>query len=231
MYCDFDGTITKKDIGDELFKVYGKFQPYNQELRKGKFSITKYWQIQCRELDPGIDAFTIAQFARECETDPYFKEFTQYCETNNIALSIVSDGFEEYIYPILEKEGLSHLPVYCNRMDFTEDRIRPVFPGADESCECPCASCKRNAVLSNTPPESIIVFIGDGHSDYCAAEHADIVFAKKELAAYCNDNRIPHYPFKTFFDVLRIFKKIVNNNDIRIRHQAKLKRIKAFEIE
>jgi len=86
-------------------------------------------------------------------------------------------------------------------------------------------------MLVNSGPDDIIIFVGDGYSDYCAAEHADIVFAKKHLAAYCNKNRIPHYPWTSFFDVIRLLEDAEKKHNFRVRHQAFLKRKKAFEVE
>ena len=30
VFCDFDGTITKKDSGDEFFKQFSVFEPYQK---------------------------------------------------------------------------------------------------------------------------------------------------------------------------------------------------------
>jgi 2-hydroxy-3-keto-5-methylthiopentenyl-1-phosphate phosphatase len=94
-----------------------------------------------------------------------------------------------------------------------------------------CASCKRNSILSNTDDDTVVIYIGDDYSDFCGAEHSDIVFAKKNLAAYCNENKIPHYPYSNFFDILRITKDIINKKKYKFRHQARIKRKQAFEAE
>ena len=78
---------------------------------------------------------------------------------------------------------------------------------------------------------ALYVYIGDGRSDTCAASHADIIFAKGALAAFCNERRIPHYTFHTFFDVVRIFKKIVGTKQMKHRRQAELMSKKSVEVE
>ncbi|MDQ1265330.1 MAG: 2-hydroxy-3-keto-5-methylthiopentenyl-phosphate phosphatase, partial [Bacteroidota bacterium] len=75
---------------------------------------------------------------------------------------------------------------------------------------------------------TIITFIGDGYSDFCAAEHSDIIFAKKSLAANCNKNKLPHYPYSNFFDVSRIFRDIIPKGKIKARNQARQLRNRAF---
>ena len=38
-------------------------------------------------------------------------------------------------------------------------------------------------------------------SDRFAVEHADVVFAKRHLLAYCRENGIACHPFDTFKDI------------------------------
>jgi len=231
VFVDFDGTITKKDVGDEIFRVFGELEPLHSKLRSGELKIEDYWKEIFKTLKPGVGKKEIQEFAEEIEVDPYFKKFAEYCLDKGIPLTIVSDGFDVYINTILKRLGLENLPVYCNRALFNGGKPEPFYPYASESCDCLCASCKRNSVISNVPEEAAIAFVGDGYSDYCAAEHSDIIFAKKDLAAYCNENKLPHYPFTSFFDVYRTLKDILPKKGIKKRRQAELLRYKAFEIE
>ncbi len=230
VFVDFDGTITKKDIGDELFIEHGKFEPYHTQLIEKQIDIYEYWHKLCGSLERGISPGFIEKYAQNFETDPYFGKFAAFCKENEIPLAVVSDGYREYINPVLAKTG-ADVPVFCNKMNFREEGVEPEFPYSSESCDCFCASCKRNTIISQTPPDEIIVYIGDGYSDYCAAEHSDIIFAKRHLAAYCNEKRLPHYPWDTFFDVKRLLESLLVKGSQRIRHQAWLKRKKAFEYE
>ncbi len=231
VFSDFDGTIAIKDIGDQLFKDFGEFEPWHSKLLAGEMEISEYWLKVCSTLDKNLTPQDLTKYAENCEIDPYFKSFADFCASNGFPLTVVSDGYDAYINPILKKLGLEHLPVHSNRLNYEDSAFVPMFPGASESCDCFCASCKRNSVLNSTDSDSIIVFIGDGNSDMCVAEHSDIVFAKKRLAAYCNKERIPHYPYKTFFDVKKIMADIIKKGKYRSRHQAVLKRKKAFEVE
>jgi len=232
VFSDFDGTIVNKDIGDELFRVFGEFEPYNSQLRSGDLEIRQYWKILCSKLKDGITKQDIVNFALEQEIDSNLKTFINFCNSKNIKFYIISDGFDTYIDPIIEQLGLNKSVVLSNRLEFDDNlKLTPIFPRASESCNCMVASCKRNAILDFTGNDDIIVYIGDGYSDFCAAEHSDVIFAKKELAAYCNENRIPHYPFNTFFDVYKLLSDALKKGKLKQRHQAKLLRKKAFEIE
>lgn len=233
IFTDFDGTITTQDLGDRIFQVFGKFEEFYPRLNSGELTVPEYWRLLCASLLPEARETVLRAWALEQPADPYFREFVEFCREHVLPLTVVSDGFDVYINPILEREGAGDIVRFCNRLDWStpEEPPRPVFPGADESCTCFCASCKRNALLRTAKPETLIVYIGDGYSDFCASEHADIIFAKKALAAYCNRNRLPHYPFTTFADVLQVLRTLLIKKRLKPRHQAFLRRKEAFEVE
>jgi 2-hydroxy-3-keto-5-methylthiopentenyl-1-phosphate phosphatase len=232
VFSDFDGTITAKDIGDELFKDLGVFEPYHSQLVSGELNITEYWKILCKSLGETADYSYIYRYVDKYEVDSNFKMFAEFLREEEIPLKIISDGFDVYIDSVLNRLDLDWIPRHSNKLVFAEDSEPvPFFPLASESCNCKVGSCKRNAVLNSTKNDTIIVYIGDGMSDFCVAEHSDIIFAKKKLAAHCNKNKIPHYPFSNFFDVYRIMKNVILQGKAKIRNQAAMLRNKAFETE
>jgi len=231
VFCDFDGTITRRDVGDAMFQQFGIFEPYHTDLLAGKMTVADYYRTATLA---GGDDFTpeaVEKFAGEMEMDAYFPVFYSYCREQGIPLKILSDGFLEYIQPILLANGINDADVQANFLNFQKNRAEPIFPAASENCSCFCASCKRNCMLAAAPTDALYVYIGDGRSDTCAASHADIIFAKGALAAFCNERRIPHYTFHTFFDVVRIFKKIVGTKQMKHRRQVELMRKKSVEVE
>jgi 2,3-diketo-5-methylthio-1-phosphopentane phosphatase len=230
IFCDFDGTITSKDLGDEIFKIFGEFEPFHTQLINNEINIIEYWNCIVPTLKNTQES-EIEELALNSDIDAYFLKFLEMCKSNHYKLTIVSDGFSSYINPILKPYNSYNFKVFTNRINFN-DIPKPEFYGESESCECLCASCKRNVVLNNTSDDDLIVFIGDGYSDFCAAEHSDIIFAKKNLAKYCSGKRIPFYNFSTFFDILKIFDNYHNGKiKFRNRRQAELKRKSAFEVE
>ena len=263
IYSDFDATISIKDVGDELFTTFGSWNILYDKFVNGECNVRELNKMLCNSLRNDLTFEEISAFAIAQEIDANVKKFVNFCNENNINFTIVSDGYDAYIKPILQYHQLDYLPVYCNSLvkkkcchtdlnlchavldtaspNYLEGipkQVRndiglfePVFYGAVDGCLCPTASCKRNVVVNNSTDDDIVVYIGDGHTDYCGAEHSDIVFAKSRLAAYCSKNRIPHHPFNTFFDIYRILEKKIKNNELHHRHQAKMKRKTAFEIE
>ncbi len=242
VFSDFDGTIIRKDIGDELFIQCGEFEPWHSMLKSGDMHIKDYWRkvfstIRIPEglsdRHSAISPEFFKDFVLQYDIDRYFKVFYDYCQKLGIEVGIISDGYKDYICPVMQELGIVDIDVFANELNYLPDgTVEPHYYGESESCECSwSASCKRNTVLVNTPPDNIIVYIGDGYSDLCGAEHSDIVFAKGKLASYCFEKKIPHYNFQNFFDVYRIFSKLIDLKKYKIRHQAFLKRKKAFECE
>lgn len=231
VFCDFDGTITTVDTGDAFFEEFAPdFEQSMLRLVHGYDTVREYYKRVVSSINCSLSNDVLNHFAQRFPIDSNFKQFVQFCTEMSFPLTIVSDGFKEYIKEILQYNGLEHIPYFANKMTNTYP-LQPIFPFASESCTCFCASCKRNIVMEQTPPEHLIVYIGDGHSDMCAASHADIIFAKGALASYCSTERIPHYPYRTFFDVMRLMKSGIEQKKFRSRHQAALLRKKAYETE
>lgn len=230
-FVDFDGTICLDDLGDKIFIELGTFEPYHSQLVNKEISIKEYWKRLCDTLNGESSLNDIKQIASKSEIDYYFKDFYTWIKENNFDVCIVSDGFSIYIDEVLKKYNLENITRYCNEMRVLDQKIYPHFPEAQETCNCLSASCKRNIVLNNSNDEDIIVYIGDGYSDFCPAEHSDIVFAKKNLAAYCNEEKIPHYPFKNFFEIKSIMMDTLKKRKIKKRNIASINRKNAFERE
>ncbi len=232
IFSDFDGTITTKDICNEIFKEFGNFEPFYSKLIQGEIHLKEYWRELFKTLPKGIEISELENFAKNsAEIDPSFPAFVSFCRNYQIEFEILSDGFDFYIQSVLEKIGLEDILYYSNSVRIVNDTIEPVFPYASESCLCNAGSCKRNIALSRLQENEAMVYIGDGYSDFCVAEYSDIIFAKQILSRYCNEKRIPHYTFKNFSDVRNTLEKILGKGKLKFRRQAYLNRKKAFEIE
>lgn len=231
LFIDFDGTITTTDVGDELFRTFGALEPAHSELMSGKMSVAQYYILACSTLRSDCTPETLDAFARSQEVDANFVSLLDWCRASGIDVTVVSDGFDAYIIPILTAANVMPLNVHCNRLSYSNSRWTPTFPMASESCQCFCASCKRNVLLQDAAPADVIVYVGDGLSDTCAAEHADVVFAKGALAAHCATNGVAHHQFHTLFDVLAILQARHRKGDFRPRLQAERMRKRAVEAE
>lgn len=233
IFSDFDGTISPVDIGHALFDRFGAQEPWNSMLERGEIGIEEYWEAMVRELRVPLSDAAIDDFLRDLPVDPGFADLLALARSEEIPFTVVSDGLDLYIARYLAMHDAADVPYFSNagRID-AEGGLTLRFPWKAEGC---CRrftiACKRNVVLGCAHPDARIVYIGDGISDTCAAEHADIIFAKGRLAAHCNLHRLPHYPFTTLHDVERRLRALLDRRRIRPRHQAMLLRKSAWESE
>ena len=226
VYIDFDGTITDKDIGEHMFLKFGDAGESKNIIQKwlnNKLTSQQVWIKLC-ETVKNFNETEFDKFLNEIEIDPYFNKFIDYAKINDLDLFILSDGLDFYINKVSNRENFSDLPIYCNKLEIDKGgNLIPHFPHTDEECK-QCANCKRNHILNSSGDEDITIYIGDGWSDTCAAEHCDFIFAKKSLLKYCEQNGLPYYPFDTFEDVQKIVGQLITKKKIKKRHQAAVKR-------
>lgn len=226
IFVDFDGTIAKKDVGDSLFMEFGDQEIITEIADRwiaGNISSATFWE-ELFETLPDIKKSKMDDFVDSMEIEDGFFDFLNLCKENNIDLTVLSDGLDYYIERILKNNNLTHLKVYTNKLEFTEDnRMIPSFPHRDEECKT-CANCKRNHIINNSSDEDITIYIGDGLSDTCPAQYTDYIFAKRTLLKFCEKNRISYYPFRTFIDIIPRIEKLLDKKRIKKRHQAELKR-------
>lgn len=232
IFCDFDGTISTTDIGWDFFNRFGQQEPWHAQLLAGELGIRDYWRMMAEHLGVPLTHELLDEYLQTRIIDSGFSDLLELVREEGFQFTVVSDGLDLYVNRFLELHGFSDIEVFCNQGKITEDgRLTVSHQYAAEGCTCLTATCKRNVVLWRAAPESRIVYIGDGVSDFCPADHADIIFAKKELAAYCNRQRLPHYPFKTLSDVARQLRLLLLRRRIRPRHQAHLRRKGVWEGE
>lgn len=231
IFVDFDGTITRQDVGANIFLKYGKHPDvYDIEMDIRTHKITAYegW-MKLFKAAPGLTMEQITTYAETFAIDHTFRDLVAFAEENDYPLTILSDGFDNYIDLILKREELSGQKVFANTLGICRNEVVPSFPYGDEECT-DCANCKRNHILELSPDEAITVYIGNGSSDTCPAQFCDYIFAKDDLLKYCEKNRVPFYPYKTFGEVLVKLKELQSKKRLKKRHQAVLKRNEVYKL-
>lgn len=149
----------------------------------------------------------IEKYLQSFEIDSGFVAFEQLCRQNNVSLTVISDGLDLYIHPILGRNGLGHLKVMSNIGRYTANGLEIEFPWHNSGCaRCGCCKGERMAEFrqGRDRTEVRLAFIGDGYSDICAIEQADLLIAKKDLARYCAERGIAYTPFDNFTEVAQI---------------------------
>lgn len=209
--CDFDGTIAIEDITDTVLERYARhgWETLEHDWRAGRIGSRECMAGQIGLLDvsrPELDAH-LAQM----RIDPDFPAFARDVAAAGIGLRIVSDGLDYAIRAILARHHLQDLPVHANQLVADgARRWRLEFPYADPDCRSGSGMCKCAKLKKARARASRVLLIGDGVSDYCAAERADFVFAKHRLLEHCRAAGIPHVPIVGFADALHLLPALIS---------------------
>ena len=206
IYCDFDGTITKKDAVNTFFEEFASPDwTKSEELWvKGKISSRENAIIQVGMVKE-ISENELYDFISSIEIDEYFPEFYALLKEKNIELVILSDGFDLFIEKTLERLNLTNVKYYANHLVHkNNNKFAIEFPYFENNCQKGSGMCKCLKVK-----EERFSYIGDGVSDLCIAQKAETLYASKSLLKYCETNKIKCIPFDSFRDIINC----VNNNN------------------
>jgi 2,3-diketo-5-methylthio-1-phosphopentane phosphatase len=232
MYCDFDGTVCRNDIGEEFFSRYGGERVHElvKLLLAGTISMQEWLRKTCDAVPPTTHEEFLAAIA-SYEVDPTFPPFVAWMEQQHASVMVLSDGLDAYLEPVLKKGGLERVPFAANHAVFEERagqvRLGVTFPHTDAECAL-CGNCKRNHMLIASADDDLIVYAGDGYSDRCPVRYADVIFAKRQLIPYCQQQNITYHAFDTFDDIRFQLEEIVARKRVRHRREAVMARRDAF---
>lgn len=211
IFVDFDGTITKNDVIDLILERFADPEWKNVEK---DWSAGRIGSRKCLEKQIGLVTATKEVFkglVNEVEMDSAFISFLKKSREESISVAIVSDGLDWVIHEVLKRnfqknpELISHLPIYANKLLWTEQGIGVSFPNGPV-CAHGCANCKERIIKSLSAPKDFIIFIGDGLSDRYAARAAHLTFAKNKLLTFCEENKINHQSYGSFKDISQWLK-------------------------
>ncbi|MFH1372810.1 MAG: MtnX-like HAD-IB family phosphatase [bacterium] len=205
VFCDFDGTISRRDVGYNLFHHFsgGKNDALLPDWKAGRLSTRDCLRQEAAMVRASEEE--VYAFLKQFELNRGFDEFVTLCRAQDIDLQVISDGLDFYINHLLKRFGLQQLSVTANRGRLTDGGLVIEFPHDNRHCRR-CGSCKGERIdeyRRNLSPDKVVAFVGDGYSDVCAVTEADIVFAKKDLEEYCRISNIAFHQYDDFYDVAR----------------------------
>ena len=211
IFCDFDGTISSQDATDFILSRFADFewQQIEEQWRAGAIGSAQCMRKQIalirarrQELDAALD---------EIEIDSAFPSFVNFCRSQNLSPSVISDGADYFIQRILGRHRLPPLRVIANRLIIethgSQTAYRLATPHAHAACASAAGVCKCRLVYARA---DVCVYIGDGRSDFCVANLPDLVFAKGVLAEFCVRHEIPFIPFQGFSDVTAALQDVAD---------------------
>ena len=208
VFFDFDNTIATCDVFDNMLPRFSRDDLW-MELEK-KWKLGKIGSKVCLEgqvKGMSITKKALDKYLSGIKLDPHFKKLVKLLNSKRVKTIVLSDNFDYILERILHyHNGIRKLKVYSNRLHFTKDKVTPYFPYRNKNCQV-CAHCKTQNLLANIENNSIIIYAGDGRSDICPAQYADIVFAKEELLDFYKQKKLTCFAYKSLKDVYDYFKK------------------------
>ena len=235
IFVDFDGTIATEDVGNAFFETFGGpgYRDTLTEYESGAISAQETFRRGIRAIGAAKQG-DIDEFLHRQLIDETFIAFREFCRLNGVEFHVVSDGLDYYIRRIFEIHDIHDVSFFSNTLTVLPvdgDRVSfdIQFPHSDAECTR-CACCKRNIILARAGEEDVIAYVGEGYSDRCAAQYADIVFAKDSLQTFCQEENISYYPYASFQDVVDRLKMLLKKK-LRKRHRAEQMRRSAFLCE
>lgn len=204
VFCDFDGTVCRRDVGANLFKKFsgGKTDALIPLWKDGTISTRECLRHEASMVE--VEEGELYRFLDEFQLNPGFRRFYELCRAQEVEIFIISDGFGFYIEYILNRFGFEDLEVITNRGKLVDGRLTIEFPWDNRQCKR-CGSCKGERIAEwreRQDDSTRVAFVGDGYSDLCALGESDLVFAKKDLEQYCLQHNIDHIVYDDFDDVV-----------------------------
>lgn len=214
---DFDATITLIDTGLAMINSLSAEDAataWEDEYawRRGEISsiecLRRQWRL-FRRTPEEVWAFVDA-----LEVDEEFFRLLALVRRRRAGIALLSDGLDFYMDRMFSRHGIRTcgddacvrssecLLRLSNAATVTAGGIQISFPYRDE-CE-QCGNCKAAHLFRLRRGFERVIYIGDGHSDLCAARYADIIFAKHALAEDCLAAGRSFVSFETFSDVLAV---------------------------
>lgn len=209
--CDFDGTATVFDIGDEISKHFcgAEYLALQKKLfQEGKLDTRAIIQSIYTPV-VASEAEVVAFAVGAAKLRPGFSELIAAARDRGAPFFLASGGLRQYIEAVLAAHLSpalrAHVQVRANEAEFSPMGLRVRYPTDAESraagCDV-CGSCKRVAIAeARRAGATYVLGIGDGFADRCLVQFADRTFAHEDsyLHRYCKQHHLACTPFTDLY--------------------------------
>lgn len=173
---DFDGTITKLDISDEICKQFAgpTWRDIDLQWERRELSLAEA-QTRIWRMVRGTRQELVAHAKKVGGYRAGLDLLLDSVRANQaVQLWLASGGFDFYIQPIMGERLRRFSRAYFHKGEFVAKRVQLTFQHADLACPS-CAICKGKVIdlALQQPNVSVVVFAGDGSSDRCVIERDD----------------------------------------------------------
>ena len=203
--CDFDGTATEIEPLEYLAHKYapGSAEQYQRLVESSDGSVHAVMAAGLAESNVGAEML-VSTLVAGVPLREGFREFCAAVQRDGHRLYIVSAGFSQLIVPLMRHGGVFDVEVVANDIKVNDDGSLAAQFRELPTCEICGETCKRSEIARlRAGTDELVVMIGDGISDRCAAiNDADIVYATGLLPGFLDVAGVPYHQFETFTQVL-----------------------------
>lgn len=208
--CDFDGTVTARDTNSTLARRFAPeaFASLEGRLATRELTLREVLASEFANVTVGLDA--LLEEALQIPFRAGFAEFLDAADQFGATVVLLSSGFREFIVPMLAREGLAdRVDLLANSISFNGSGGQVAWRELP-TCELCGEPCKRHDVAQlrarHATDGRTVAFVGDGFSDRCGAESADVVLARDSLARYLDERGLGYQHWEDFDDVMRLLE-------------------------
>jgi 2-hydroxy-3-keto-5-methylthiopentenyl-1-phosphate phosphatase len=200
--CDFDNTVTYKDISFLLLDAFAgaAWREHLEKYQEGKISVGEFNRLSFSMVKAGHQEM-LDYIKDRVRLRPGFQEFAQFCREKGFRLVIVSNGLDFYIEEILKGLGLKDIEHHAAETRFNQEGLKVRYVGADGTVLD--RDFKLSWVKKFLNEGYRVVYIGDGNSDFVPAQQCHHIFATASLLIHCQQNDVACTPFADFNDVIK----------------------------
>ena len=180
--CDFDGTASTVDVGNELLDRFtgDGWKDIDRDYCDGKIG-SRIAYTRIAPLFRGNRAQMLAYVFEKSTLDPFFADFYTYCRRMGMDLKIISDGLDFYIEAILKKNGLSEIEFFPIISSFRIMKGFPLnFPRPARTAAN--AGIAKAGSLNNTGPYMTGLFISETAIPMSAPQKMPILFLRRKFS-------------------------------------------------
>lgn len=203
--CDFDGTITEKDVSFLILDAYtdGGWKQIWDQYQGGKISVGAF-NTRAFAMVKADEQALLSFIKSRVRIRAGFDELLACCERKGFKFIIVSNGLDFYIEAILRDIGIDNIDVFAAQTRFGTDGIdiRYIGPQGDQ-----LEDGFKDAYVSLFRERGYrVIYIGNGASDISPARQAHHVFATGELLAHCREVKFDCTPFADLNDIITVLE-------------------------
>lgn len=198
LMCDFDGTITQRDVGIEILERFSRvdWQLIERDFEQGLVNIQDNMQAQFAHI-PDTEEVLLEYLRPVVTLREGWPELVGFCAMHGIEVVVVSGGLDFYVRELLPRTD--PMPeVYCLSTEYTDNGWRISLPEGMDEGE---SGFKESVIERYRARGKKVWFIGNGTSDRGAASEADKVWAVEPLLSFCKSAGIQAREFETFLDI------------------------------